>query len=172
MAPNFKKKIEKSPNFAKYLIFGPKTDKKIHFGEIWNFSHLCINPLTTIRHICPTIFGPRRMCGYLKIAHERLKIWKNSAATFCFTWNCASNEPNYRSIAIVILEICAVKVSRCLSENSQKSQNLMVDKGLTWPKFWKINSKKVQISPNISFLTQKLGKKPFLGKFEIFHTSV
>ena len=33
-----------------------------------------INPLITIRHICPTIFGPRRRCAYLQIAHERLKI--------------------------------------------------------------------------------------------------
>ena len=92
MAPNFKKIFEKSPNFAKYLIFGPKTDKKTHFGAIWNFSHLCINPLWTIGHICHTIFGPIRMCGYLNIAPERLKIWKKSAATFCSSWNCASNE--------------------------------------------------------------------------------
>ena len=133
---------------------------------------MTFNPLWTIGHICHTIFGPRRMCGYLKIAHERLKIWKKSAATFCSSWNCASNEPNYKSIAIVVPEIYAVKVSRCLSEKSRKSQNLMVDKGLTWPKFWKKNSKNVQISPNISFLTRKLAKKTFLGKFEIFHTSV
>ena len=33
-------------------------------------------------------------------------------------------------------------------------------------------SKNAKISPNISFLTQKLAKKHFLGKFEIFHTSV
>ena len=172
MAPNFKKIFEKSPNFAKYLIFGPKTDKKTHFWAIWNFSHLCINPLWTIGHICHTIFGPRRMCGYLHIAPERLKIWKKSAATFCSSWKCASNEPNYRSIAIVVQKICAVKVSRCLSEKSRKSQNLMVFKGLTWAKFWTKNSKNAQILPNISFLTQKLAKKHFLGKFEIFHTSV
>jgi hypothetical protein len=109
-------------------------------NEKWIWGSSTINPLTTIRHICPTIFGPRRMCGYLKIAHERLKIWKQSAATFCFSWNCASNEPNYRSIAIVVPKICAVKVSRCLSEKSQKSQNLMVFKGLTWAKFWTKNS--------------------------------
>ena len=36
------KKFEKCPNFAKYLIFDPKTGKKTLFGEIWNFSHLCI----------------------------------------------------------------------------------------------------------------------------------
>ena len=55
---------------------------------------------------------------------------------------------------------------------SRKSQNLMIFKGLTWPKFWKKISKNAQISPNISFFTQKLAKKHFLGKFEIFHTSV
>ena len=172
MAQNFIENFEKSPNFAIYLIFGPKTAKKTRFWEIWNFSHLCINPLWTIGHICHTIFGPRRRCAYLKIALKRLKIWKNCAAIYCSSWNCASNELNYRSITILVLEICAVKVLRYLSEKSRKSQNLMVFKGLTWPKFWKIFSKNAQISPNISFLTQKLAKKHFLGKFEIFHTSV
>ena len=139
MAPNFKKKFEKSPNFAKYLIFGPKTDKKIHFGEIWNFSHLCINPLWTIGHICHTIFGPRRMCGYLHIAPKRLKIWKKSAAIICSSWNCASNKPNYRSIAIVVPKIHAVKVSRRLSKKTRKSQNLIVFKGLNSCKYHRTN---------------------------------
>ena len=130
MAPNFNFFFEKSPNFAKYLIFGPKTDKKTHFWAIWNFSHLCVNPLWTIGHICHKIFGPRRMCGYLRIAPERLKIWKKSAATFCSSWNCASNEPNYRSIAIVVPKIFAVKVLRRLSKKTRKSQNLIVFKGL------------------------------------------
>ena len=76
------KKFEKCPNFAKYLIFDPKTGKKTQFWEIWNFSHLCINPLWTIGHICHTIFGPRRMCGYLRIAPERLKIWKKVLQLF------------------------------------------------------------------------------------------
>ena len=134
MAPNFKKFFEKSPNFAKYLIFGPKTDKKTHFGAIWNFSHLCINPLWTIGHICYTIFGPRRMCSNLFIAPERLKIWKKIAAIFCSSWNCASNELNYKSIAIVVPKLHAVKVLRRLSEKTRKSQNLIVFKGLTWPK--------------------------------------
>ena len=132
MAPNFKKNFEKSPNFAKYIIFGTKMDKKTHFGAIWNFSHLYVNPLWTIGHICHTIFGPRRMCGYLHIAPERLKIWKKSAATFCSSWNCASNKPNYRSIAIVVPKIFAVKVLRRLSKKTRKSQNLIVFKGLTW----------------------------------------
>ena len=134
MAQNFIKNFEKSPNFAMYLIFGPKTDKKTQFWEIWNFSHLCINPLWTIGHICHTIFGPRRRCAYLKIALERLKIWKNCAAIFCSSWNCASNEPNYKSIAIVVPKLHAVKVLRRLSEKTRKSQNLIVFKGLTWPK--------------------------------------
>ena len=172
MAPNFKKFFEKSPNFAKYLIFGPKTDKKTHFGAIWNFSHLCINPLWTIGHICHTIFGPIRMCGYLNIAPERLKIWKKSAATFCSSWNCASNELNYRSIAIVVPKIFAVEVLRRLSSKTRKSQNLIVFKGLTWPQISKKISKNHQISPNISFLAQKLTKKHIFEQFEIFHTSV
>ena len=172
MAPNFKNFFEKSPNFAKYLIFGPKTDKKTHFGAIWNFSHLCINPLWTIGHICHTIFGPIRMCGYLNIAPERLKVWKKSAATFCSSWNCASNELNYRSIAIVVPKIFAVKVLRRLSSKTRKSQNLIVFKGLTWPQISKKISKNHQISPNISFLAQKLTKKHILEQFEIFHTSM
>ena len=134
MAQNFIKNFEKSPNFAIYLIFGPKTDKKTQFWEIWNFSHLYINPLWTIGHICHTIFGPRRRCAYLKIALKRLKIWKNCAAIFCSSWNCASNEPNYKSIAIVVPKLHAVKVLRRLSEKTRKSQNLIVFKGLTWPK--------------------------------------
>ena len=130
MDPNFIKNFEKSPNFGKNLIFGPKTDKKTQFWEIWNFSHLCINPLWTIGHICHTIFGPRRRCAYLKIALKRLKIWKNCAAFFCSSWNCASNEPNYKSIAIVVPKLHAVKVLRRLSEKTRKSQNLIVFKGL------------------------------------------
>ena len=133
MAPNFIENFENSPNFAKYLIFGPKTDKKTRFWEIWNFSHLCINPLWTIGHICHTIFGPRRRCAYLQIAHERLKIWKKVPWIKCSYWNCALNELNYRSIAIVVQKIYAVKVLRCLSEKTRKSQNLIVFKGLKWP---------------------------------------
>ena len=139
MAQNFKIFFEKSPNFAKYLIFVPKTDKKTHFGAIWNFSHLCINPLWTIGHICHTIFGPIRMCGYLHIAPKRLKIWKKSAAVFCSSWNCASNKPNYRSIAIVVPKIHAVKVSRRLSKKTRKSQNLIVFKGLNSCKYHRTN---------------------------------
>ena len=133
---------------------------------------MTFNPLWTIGHICHTIFGPIRMCGYLHIAPERLKIWKKSAATFCSSWNCASNEPNYRSIAIVVPKIFAVKVLRRLSKKTRKSQNLIVFKGLTWPKISKFFSKNHQISPNISFLSQKLIKKHILEQFEIFHTSV
>ena len=160
------------PKFCQISHFWPKNWQKNTFWGNLKFFTPLYNPLTTIRHICPTIFGPRRRCAYLQIAHERLKIWKKSAATFCSSWNCASNELNYRSIAIVVLKIGAVKVSRCLSEKLRKSQNLMVIKGLTWSKFWNFFSKNAQILPNISFLTQKLAKKHFLGKFEIFHTSV
>ena len=160
------------PKFCQISHFWPKNWQKNTFWGNLKFFTPLYNPLTTIRHICPTIFGPRRRCAYLQIAHERLKLWKKSAATFCFSWNCALNELNYRSIAIVVLKIGAVKVSRCLSEKLRKSQNLMVDKGLTWSKFWKKNSKNAKILPNILFLTQKLAKKHFLGKFEIFHTSV
>jgi hypothetical protein len=70
------------------------------------------------------------MCGYLYLAPERLKIWKKCAAIFCSSWNCASNEPNYKSIAIVVPEIYAVKVLRRLSKKTRKSQNLIVFKGL------------------------------------------
>ena len=160
------------PKFRQISHFWPKNWQKNTFWGNLKFFTPLYNPLTTIRHICPTIFGPRRMCAYLRIAHERLEIWKKVPWIKCSYWSCASNELNYRSIAIVVPKICAVKVSRCLSEKSQKSQNLMVFKGLTWPKFWKFFSKNAQISPNISFLTQKLAKKHFLGKFEIFHTSV
>ena len=93
MAPNFKKNFEKSPNFAKYIIFGTKTDKKTHFGAIWNFSHLYVNPLWTIGHICHTIFGPRHRCAYLQIAHERLKTWKKVPWTKCIT----NQRVNYKS---------------------------------------------------------------------------
>ena len=158
--------------FRQISHFRPKNWQKKHFWGNLKFFTPLYNPLTTIRHICPTIFGPRRRCAYLQIAHERLKIWKKVPWIKCSYYNFASNELNYRSIAIVVQKICAVKVSRCLSEKSRKSQNLMVFKGLTWAKFWTKNSKNAQILPNISFLTQKLAKKHFLGKFEIFHTSV
>ena len=130
------------------------------------------NPLWTIGHICHTIFGPRRRCAYLKIALKRLKIWKNCAAIFCSSWNCASNEPNYKSIAIVVPKLHAVKVLRRLSEKTRKSQNLIVFKGLTWPKISLKISKNHKILPYISFLAQKLTKKHNFEKFEIFHTSV
>ena len=93
MAQNFIENFEKSPNFAIYLIFGPKTDKKTQFWEIWNFSHLCINPLWTIGHICHTIFGPRHRCAYLQKAHERLKIWKKVPWIKCIT----NQRVNYKS---------------------------------------------------------------------------
>ena len=124
---------------------------------------MTFNPLWTIGHICHTIFGPIRMCGYLHIAPKRLKIWKKSAAVFCSSWNCASNKPNYRSIAIVVPKIFAVKVLRRLSKKTRKSQNLIVFKGLTWPKISKNFSKNHQISSNISFLAQKLIKKTHFG---------
>ena len=130
-----------------------------------------LNPLITSKNVCPKIFCPRRSCSYW-IAPKRLKIWKKNATTFCSSWNCASNKPNYRSIAIVVPKIHAVKVSRRLSKKTRKSQNLIVFKGLTWPQISKFFSKNHQISPNISFLAQKLTKKHILGQFEIFHTSV
>ena len=169
MAQILKICFEKCPNIS--FLTQKLAKKNTFWGNLKFFTPL-YNPLTTNRHICPTIFSPRRRCAYLQIAHKRLKIWKESAAILCFSWNCASNEPNYRSIAIVVPKIGAVKVSRCLSEKLRKSQNLMVDKGLTWSKFWTKYSKNANILPNISFLTQKLAKKHFLGKFEIFHTSV
>ena len=160
------------PKFRQISHFWPKNWQKNTFGGNLKFFTPLYNPLITIRHICPTIFGPRRMCGYLRIAPERLKIWKKSAATFCSSWNCASNEPNYRSIAIVVPKIFAVKVLRRLSKKTRKSQNLIVFKGLTWPQISKKISKNHQISPNISFLAQKLTKKHILEQFEIFHTSM
>ena len=89
----------------------------------------------------------KRRCAYLKIALKRLKIWKICAAIFCSSWNCASNEPNYKSIAIVVPKLHAVKVVRCLSEKTRKSQNLIVFKGLTWPKISLKISKK---NPNFA----------------------
>ena len=106
-------------------------ENEVELPPGWILSkNININPLWTIGHICHTIFGPRRRCAYLKIALERLKIWKNCAAIFCSSWNCASNEPNYKSIAIVVPKLHAVKVLRRLSEKTRKSQNLIVFKGL------------------------------------------
>ena len=129
---------------------------------------MSFNPLTTIRHICPTIFGLRRRCAYLQIAHERLKMWKKSAATFCSSWNCASNELNYRSIAIVVLKIGAVKVSRWLSEKLRKSQNLMVIKELTWSKFWNFFSKMPKFCQISHFWPKNWQKNPFWGNLKFF----
>ena len=160
------------PKFCQISHFWPKNWQKNTFWGNLKFFTPLYNPLITIRHICPTIFGPRRRCAYLQIAHERLKIWEKVPWIKCSYWNCASNEPNYRSIAIVVPKIHAVKVLRRLSEKARKSQNLIVFKGLTWPQISKKISKNHQISPNISFLAQKLTKKHILEQFEIFHTSM
>ena len=71
----------------------------------------------------------------MKDIFQTVEEMKKKCRNFLFLLKCASNELNYRSIAIIVPEIYAVKVSRCLSEKSRKSQNLMVFKGLTMS-FW------------------------------------